>query len=404
MWTQNVMLRTLRNCLPSQLRRIAQPLVNELLVCFQQPYAPEAKRLSRELARQPELQQLHAYCLKHNTWPSPLLSPPKMNPIAPFLELEVPDLPTLADLADWLLVPHEHIDSYVDRVGWREEHGETHVNHYFTHLSPKSSGGLRLIEAPKPRLKSFQRLILLGILSQVPTHPDSFAFTAGRDCRGGARRHSGEEVVICFDLKDYFTSIRSSRIFGLFRCLGYPSAVAHALTGLCTVVTPSRVRDRLSYDQRQMVRAPHLPQGAPSSPALANLVTHRLDRRLSGLARTLGGFYSRYADDMTFSGDHYIRKAVLDAVPEIVRDEGFRLNPNKTRVMASHERQIVTGLVVNQRLNVTRREFDRLKAVIHAKSWREDPSIHARLMGQIGWVVQVHPAKGEKLRNLMERS
>ena len=398
------MLRSLRNALPSQMMHIASPLVQELLAGFQMQYSPDAKRMAQVLEQQPELHQLHAYCLKNNAWPQPFLTPPKMHPIAPFMKLKIPDLPTTADLADWLLVPLERLDRYVDQNGWREEHGETPVNHYFTHLSRKSSGGMRLIEAPKPRLKSFQRHILDQIVSQVPTHPDSFAFTAGRDCRSGAQRHAGEDVVICFDLKDYFTSIQSNRIFGLFRCLGYPSAVAHALTGLCTVMTPSRIRDRLPYDQRQAVRAPHLPQGAPSSPALANLVTHRLDRRLSGLARSLGGSYSRYADDMTFSGDRSLRKAVLDTVPEIVQSEGFRLNTAKTRVMAASQRQVVTGLVVNKRLNVTRREYDRLKAAIHAMAWREDPVLQARLVGQIGWVAQVHPAKGEKLRSFMARA
>ena len=403
-WDEATLRLVLQQTLPARTDQIAQRLAEDLIRAFPQRYAPDAKRIAQGLLQLEDLQKLHIYCLQHAVWPAPALASPRMRPVAPFDQLELPEITTSAALADWLMIPLDQLDRYVDRAGWREEHGETAVNNYFTHLSPKTSGGHRVIEAPKPRLKSFQRRILRQILSQVPVHPDSYGFVAGRDCRMAAQKHAGEALVISFDLRDFFAHVQAGRIYGLFRSLGYPAAVAHGLTGLCTVVTPTRIRDRLPFAQRQILRAPHLPQGAPTSPALANLAAFQLDRRLAGLARSLGAQYARYADDLTFSGERSIRDPLLQAVPDIIRDEGFFPNPAKTRTMAAHERQMVTGIVVNQRLNITRREFDRLKAVIHAGAWQHDPVLQAKLSGQIGWVAQLHPAKAVKLRALMART
>ena len=365
-------------------------------------YAPDRDRLATILQAQSEFDALFKKCRKQNIWPAPWLASPQMHPIPAFANLDLPQLETLADVADWLFLEAEDLAGYTDATGWREDHGETGVNHYFYHLSAKASGDLRLIEAPKPRLKSFQRQILRSILASVPPHPDSFAFIAGRDCRQAAARHVGEEAVVSFDLKDFFNTIPSARVYGLFRCLGYPSGVAQSLTRLCTVKTPKRILAQMPSSQRQVLRIPHLPQGAPTSPALANLLCFNLDRRLSGLARKLGAAYSRYADDLSFSGDRRMCRNLCKYVPQIVADEGFVLNEAKTRIMRSTGRQTVTGLVVNSHLNVPRQDFDRLKAVIHRGAWRHDRGIHAQLLGQIGWVSQIHPAKGEKLRQLME--
>lgn len=149
-----------------------------------------------------------------------------------------------------------------------------------------------------------------------------------------------------------------------------------------------------------------MPQGAPTSPALANHVVFGLDRRLSALANSLDANFSRYADDMTFSGDRYIAATLLRAVPEFVADEGLVLNRAKTKVMSKASRQVVTGIVVNQHLNIARQDFDHLKAVIHACGKAADLRLHdpvfrAGLLGQITWVEAVNRAKGQKLRELL---
>ena len=179
-------------------------------------------------------------------------------------------------------------------------------------------------------------------------------------------------MVLALDLEDFFASVAAARVYGIFRTAGYPEAVAHTLTGLCTNVVPveesvaGRVPARRAGSRRRTC-----PQGAPTSPALANLVAFRLDARLTGLAAALGARYSRYADDLTFSADHYLRPP-HDMIATIARDEGFRVNAAKTRVMGRGSRQRVTGIVVNAHPNIPRAEYDRLKAIIHRGDYDRD--------------------------------
>ena len=332
-----------------------------------------------------------------------------MAPIDSFARLDLPHIATTTALADWLFVPPDRLSYLADPQHRHERHEEMVVNHYHYHLHPKRNGSLRLVEAPKPGLKAIQRQILHGILDAVPAHPDAFGFVKTRTCLHAAGRHAGEDTVLRFDLKDFFPSIYAGRIFGFFRCLGYPHEVSRLLTSLCTTATPPRVLERLPGDQRPTYRAPHLPQGAPTSPALANQMCHGLDRRLAGLAPRLGANYSRYADDLSFSGDARIVPTLTKAVPDIVAAEGFRLNPAKTKVMRHGARQVVTGIVVNTHLNVDRKTYDHLKAVIHACGNPEDPRLtdpafRASLLGKIGWVETVNPPRGQKLRRLLAKS
>jgi retron-type reverse transcriptase len=192
------------------------------------------------------------------------------------------------------------------------------------------------------------------------------------------------------------------------------------LTGLCTTITPFGVINRLAAAPcdaaalRATYGARHLPQGAPTSPALANLLAWRLDLRLYGLARAAGANYTRYADDLAFSGDADFAKSLgrfNKAMTTIAGEEGFRLNHTKTRIMPRHQSQRVTGLVVNDHVNVGRTGFDTLKAILH-NCVRGDPDSQNRagvpdfrrhLEGRIAWVEQVNPHLGTKLRRVFER-
>jgi hypothetical protein len=218
--------------------------------------------------------------------------------------------------------------------------------------------------------------------------------------------------VVKFDLENFYPSVSFGRVVAIFRSLGYSREVAIWLARLTTAVVPD---DALQPDPGVPEVAPyrgrHLPQGAPTSPALANLSAFSLDLRLSGLARSFGAQYTRYADDLTFSGDQRFLKSLtvfLPLVRQVIRSEGFRLNVRKRKVLRSSQRQTVTGVVVNARPNVCRRDFDRVKAIL-TNCVRRGPSTQnherhenfaAHLLGRIAHVSQLNPARGEKLRLL----
>lgn len=218
---------------------------------------------------------------------------------------------------------------------------------------------------------------------------------------------------------DFFLTTPMRRVHAIFRCLGYPDAVARILTGICSTSTPHGALDAtpsaaaVDHELRRRYASAHLPQGAPTSPALANLSVRRLDCRLTGLASRFEARYTRYADDLTFSGDgafHARANAFLKAVDAIARDEGYTLNAAKTRIMPRHTRQTVTGIVVNDHINIARTDFDALKATLancarHSPASQNrdaHPDFRAHLDGRIAWVERLNLRRGEKLRRLFD--
>ena len=290
------------------------------------------------------------------------------------------------------------------------------LGHYHYRVLAKKSGGARLIEAPKGRLKQMQRRILALILEQVPVHDAVHGFVKGRSIQTFAAPHVGRQVVLRMDLRDFFPAFRAARVAAFFRTMGYPERVAERLAGVCTNAAPLGVWAgcEVEWETRQMYRRAHLPQGAPTSPALANAMAYRLDLRLSGLARAAGAAYTRYADDLAFSGDaEFARGAGRFAVHAIAvaMEEGFAVHARKTRVQRQGVRQRLAGLVVNERLNVARDEFDRLKAMLTncvrrgaASQNREGhAAFREHLRGRVGFAESVNAVRGEKLRGIFER-
>jgi RNA-directed DNA polymerase len=347
-----------------------------------------------------------------------ILRPPLLGRLPLGLEaLDRPPLVGAADLAPWLGLP---IDRLLwlgsDRGHWRppEAGRPAPTQHYRQRLLPKPSGGLRLLEIPKAELKQVQRCLLDGLLAPVPVHEAAHGYVAGRSALSHAAAHTGQAVLLRFDLRDFFNSITAARIHALWRTLGYPAGVARLLTALCTTRTPAAVRERLhddgGLDRLGALRLAerHLPQGAPTSPALANLCCFRLDLRLAGLARRFDAHYTRYADDLVFSGPAALRsdaRTLGARVGAIAEAEGFRLQPHKTACVPSHRQQVVTGIVVNARPNLPRDAFDRLKARLHrcaTHGVRPDDDA-AALRGQIGWVAQLNPVRAAKLQACYDR-
>ncbi len=201
----------------------------------------------------------------------------------------------------------------------------------------------------------------------MPLHRAAHGFVQGRSILSNAAPHVGRDVVVNFDLKDFYPSLTWKRVRGKFRGLGYSEAVATVLALICT--EPDVDEIELDGQRLYAKRGPRrLPQGAPASPALTNLICLRLDRRLCGLAAKLGFTYTRYAGGMTFPASGEAAKktgALLKFVAEIVTAGGFTVHPDKTRVMRSHRRQEVTGLTVNERIAVPRDTLRRFRALLH---------------------------------------
>ena len=290
---------------------------------------------------------------------------------------------------------------------------DENLRHYSYYWRKKQRGGARLVEAPKQNLKYLQRKILREIVDHIPPHQAAHGFRRGRSIHSYATKHTGRDVVIRFDLADFFTNVPTSRVYGTFFTAGYPREVAHLLRALTTNATPPSVlRQRpmrhLGNTNDDVLRGAHLPQGAPTSPALANLAAYRLDVRMHALAQQFDARYTRYADDLAVSGDHdfaAVANRFSWLANEIVTDEGFALNAKKTNVRRSHQRQIVAGMVVNTHLNVHRRVYDQLKAVLHdartngveSANRSGHPQFRAHLEGRIGFVQTTNPKRARKL-------
>jgi hypothetical protein len=330
---------------------------------------------------------------------------------------QVPALATSRELASWLGVNVHRLDVLADRRGLSRSARDHRMRHYRYTWIAKRSGGHRLIEAPKSKLRTIQRYILDDIVAKIDPHEAAHGFRAGRSIRGFASPHVGRDVVIKVDLQSFFTAVFASRVRAIFRSAGYPEDVAATLAALCTHRTPSDVLAAApSHDPVAMsrLRTPHLPQGAPTSGALANLAAYRLDVRVHALAETLGAKYTRYADDLVLSGDRELLRAARTVVPRlgaIAIEEGFSLNFRKTRVMTASDRQRVGGLVVNHRLGVSRTDLERLRAVLH-NCVRHGPAsqnrdghrdFRAHLLGTISWVASIDPVKGGRLRARFDR-
>lgn len=332
----------------------------------------------------------------------------------------LPELHTVADLADLLDLGDTELDWYADPRRLARSAAGVPLQHYRVSHRTAPSGAIRVLEAPKPRLKAMQRLLLHRIASRIPPHDAAKGFRPGGSVHAYALPHADRPVVLRLDLEAFFASVTVSRIYGIWRTAGYPEPVAHALAGLVTTVLPrSQWRAIPKPEGTGLLDAhwrlgrrlaiPHLPQGAPTSPAMANLAAYRLDLRLTALAASWGGRYTRYADDLAFSGDRGWgtgTSRLIDAIEEVVTDEGFRLNPRKTGVMPRAGRQRLAGLVVNDRPRVARAEVDRLRAILHncrrfgaASQNRDDvPAWEEHLLGRIAWVAQHDPVRGARLR------
>ncbi len=351
-----------------------------------------------------------------------LSEPSQMQPVSAAASWDVPVIESVGALADWLNISADELLWFADLKGLAYKSRHPRLAHYHYRVLAKKSGAIRLIESPKPKLKALQRQILARILDKIPPHSSAHGFIPGRSVKTFTAPHVGQRVVLKMDLEQFFPSITGSRIQTIFRMLGYPESVADLLGGICTNAVPRHVWSAAAADanpsQLQEARIlhtrPHLPQGAPTSPALANVCAYRIDCRLTGLARSAGAQYTRYADDLAFSGGDEFERAVerfSTHAAAILMEEGFSVNHRKTSSMRQGVRQRLAGVVTNDHPNVMRTDFDRLKATLHncvrlgpdSQNRMGHPLFRAHLDGRIGWVESINAAKGQRLRAIFDR-
>jgi retron-type reverse transcriptase len=266
------------------------------------------------------------------------------------------------------------------------------VPHYITFAIPKRSGGERLIYAPKRRLKAVLRALDRLLVSKLPKSQHAHGFLRGRSIASNAAPHVGKAVVLHFDIKDCFPTIHFGRVRGLLIALGYSYPVAAVLAVLMTEAPRQPVAA-----EGKLYHVPTGPrvcvQGAPTSPGLCNAILLRLDHRLAGLARKHGFVYTRYADDLTISGNDTAKIAkFLKLVPDIIAAEGFAVNPDKTRILRAARRQAVTGVIVNKAMGLSRQERRKMRAALHRQKMATEPDAaeKLRLHGKLAYLFMLN--------------
>lgn len=317
----------------------------------------------------------------------------------------LPDLETFAQIAAAMEIESRELT-------WLCYHrGAAQTDHYHRFQIPKKRGGMRNVSAPKTKLRRAQRFVWEQILAKMPVHQAAAAFVPGTSTVQNAMRHAAKAIVIRVDLKDFFPSISFRRVKHFFQSAGYNEGCATVFALLCT--ESPRVSLALDGQTKHVALGERvLPQGACTSPALSNLICRRLDARLTGLCIKRGLTYSRYADDLVFSGDdaRCDIAALLGLVGKVVEDENLVVNAEKTLVMRANHRQAVTGLVVNAQSaaspRVSRDDLRRFRAFLHgfetlgreraSEKLGQDALFYAR--GYLAYIHMSDPQRASKLR------
>ncbi len=271
-------------------------------------------------------------------------------------------------------------------------------SHYKHYQIPKNNGGFRIIEEPFPALKEVQTWILKEILepaSKCYVSPVAKAFIPGKSLKENARFHKNKKYVVALDLQDFFGSIKYHSVYGLFLKFGYNKSVSTMLANLCVLYSS-------------------LPQGAPTSPMLSNLVFQELDEKIFTYCRRRKIMYTRYADDMTFSSDSMDVTRLISYIRMVVTNRGYRINDEKTNVMGRGACQKVTGVVVNEKLQVPKVYRDKVRQEVYyiikygpkehmsrikLPIWMKTTKLYIKhLLGKVNYILSINPKDEEFLR------
>lgn len=266
------------------------------------------------------------------------------------------------------------------------------------------SGKYRDIQNPEPKLKNVQRVVLTRFFEPIRLGPHVGAYVPGRSCRDTAAQHVGKGIIISLDLTDFFPSVKRSMIRRVLHSIGYNHDVASLLSQL------------VCYKN-------FVPQGSPTSGFVANLVAdRRFDRKVLSALKRLDPkwVYTRYSDDIDISHPdlppHDKIQEVINTVREIIQGAGFRLNPHKTKLEPKHRRQKVLGITVNEKVNVPRYEYLRLRSLIHncfvhgfdtqfeRAGLKTAAALKSHIRGKLSFFKQIDETKAERLEDKYEQA
>lgn len=281
-------------------------------------------------------------------------------------------------------------------------------DNYYRFDIPKKSGGTRHIAAPKTQLKMAQRQILEKILEKIEISEQAHGFIKSKSVLTGAKAHStSPDLLINMDLENFFPTVTFERVRGMFQYLGYSGYIASLLAMICTYC--ERMAVEIKGETKYIKTSDRiLPQGSPASPMITNILCKRMDSRISGYCRNWNVTYTRYADDMSFSYHGELKDfaigSFLRTIQNIVTQEGFRINNEKTHILRKHNRQYITGIVVNnEQIGVTKKWVKVLRASIHNAQKRKDAgesvSQHTKqeIAGRIAWLRSVNEQRYQKI-------
>ncbi|MEY8320265.1 reverse transcriptase domain-containing protein [Lachnospiraceae bacterium 46-61] len=281
-------------------------------------------------------------------------------------------------------------------------------DNYYRFDIPKKSGGTRHIAAPKTQLKMAQRQILEQILQKVEISDAAHGFIKSKSVLTGAKvHHTSPDLLINMDLENFFPTITFERVRGLYQHLGYSGYIASLLAMICTYCErmPIEIKGETKYIKTS---ERILPQGSPASPMITNIICQRMDKRINGLCQKLGVTYTRYADDMSFSYtgelDKFAIGSFLNSIQKIIESEGFHINRQKTNILRKHNRQYITGIVINNdEIGVARKWVKILRASIYnaqkLKNAGETIPHNTKLeiAGKIAWLKSVNEKRYYKM-------
>ncbi|MFT3823340.1 MAG: reverse transcriptase family protein [Chitinophagaceae bacterium] len=298
---------------------------------------------------------------------------------------------------------------------FREFIDNVHLN-YSSFPIRKKSGGNRWVMAPNEDLKFIQQWIKHHILEKIEVHPSANGFVKSKGLLSNATPHIDKELILNIDLYRFFDTISSKRVYGIFKNLGYHTNLSYDLAKLLCATAPKPYWKEIikEYKFRKKYirqRLPILSQGSPASPIISNIVCRMLDLRLSKLCDSMQCHYTRYADDITISGDRQKIPSLL-TIKKIIRQEGFYINKDKIKHVPNNKRQTVTGVVVNKKTRVAKQLIKQVNQHLyycqkygpqnhleHLQSKGDFPKSNYKqwLLGKISFINSIESSTAKKL-------